>query len=126
MNNNRGNNDNSDSNNNSFIVIRSTESQTFVLGFASENVAGASRRSWRPCHQALGTHPHVRLLRTPPNYHYPDYILARSARSEGRHLPDIAYYMKGGISRNESEGEQDTWEGKQVVAGYRRRSPFTR
>ena len=123
MNHTRGNNDYSDSNNNSVIIIRSTESQAFVLGFASENVAGASRRSWRPCHQALGTHPHVRLLRTPPNYHYPDYILARS---EGRHLPNIAYYMKDGISRNESEGEQDTWEGKQVVAGYRRRSPITR
>ena len=123
MNHTRGNNDHSDSNNNSVIIIRSTESQAFVLGFASENVAGASRRSWRPCHQALGTHPHVRLLRTPPNYHYPDYILARS---EGRHLPNIAYCMKGGISHNESEGEQDTWEGKRVVAGYRRRSPITR
>ena len=74
-------------------------------------------------HQALGTHPHVGLLRTPPNYHYLDCILARS---EGRHLPDIAYYMKGGINRNESEGEPATWEGKQVVAGYRRRSPITR
>ena len=123
MNHTRCNNDHSDSNNNSVIIIHSTESQAFVLGFTSENVAGASRRSWRPCHQALGTHPHVRLLRTPPNYHYPDYILARS---EGRHLPNIAYYMKDGISRNESEGEQDTWEGKQVVAGYRRRSPITR
>ena len=48
------------------------------------------------------------------------------SRSEGRHLPNIAYYMKDGISRNESEGEQDTWEGKRVVAGYRRRSPITR
>ena len=123
MNNSRGNNSNSDSNNNSVIIIRSTESQAFVLGFASESVAGAGRRSWRPCHQALGTHPHVRRLRTPPNYHYLDCILARS---EGRHLPDIAYYMKGGINRNESEGELATWEGKQVVAGYRRRSPITR
>ena len=39
---------------------------------------------------------------TPPNYHSLDCILARS---EGRHLQDIPYYMKGGINRNESEGE---------------------
>ena len=123
MNNNSGNNNNSDSNNNSVIIIRSTESQAFVLGFASESVAGAVRRSRRPCHQALDTPPHLRMLRTPSNYHYLDCILPRS---EGRHLPDIAYYMKGGISRNESEGEPATWEGKQVVAGYRRRSPITR
>ena len=123
MNNNRGNNSNSDSNNNSVIINRSTESPAFALGFASESVAGAVRRSRRPCHQGLDTPPHLRILRTPSNDHYLDYILARS---EGRHLPDIAYYMKGGINRNESEGEQATWEDKQVVAGYRRRSPITR
>ena len=108
MNNNRGNNSNSDSNNNGVIIIRSAESQAFALGFASESVAGAVRRSRRPCHQGLGTPPHLIMLRTPPNYHYLDCILPRS---EGRHLPDIAYYMKGGINRNESEGEQATWEG---------------
>ena len=32
------------------------------------------------------------------------------ARREGRHLPDIAYYMKGGINRNESEGEQAVFD----------------
>ena len=105
------------------IIIRFTEWQAFALGFVSESVAGAARRSRRPCHQGLDTPPHLRMLRTPSNDHYLDYILARS---EGRHLPDIAYYMTGGINRNESEGKQATWEGNQVVAGYRRRSPITR
>ena len=123
MNTNRGNNSNSDSNNNGVIIIRSTESQVFALGFTSERAAGAVRRSRRPCHQGLDTPPHLRMLRTPSNYHYLDCILPRS---EGRHLPDIAYYMMGGINRNESEGKQATWEGRQAVAGYRRRSPITR
>ena len=80
MNNSRDNNGNSDSNNNSVIIIRSTESQAFVLGFASDSVAGAVRRSQRPCQQALGTPPHLRLLRTPPNYHCLECVLQTAPR----------------------------------------------
>ena len=47
--------------------------------------------------------PRLRRLLPPPNYHSLDCILARS---EGRHLLNIAYYMNGGINRNESEVEQ--------------------
>ena len=64
------------------VINRSTEShrQAFAIGCASEGVAGAARRSRRPRQQALGTPPHLRLLRTPPNHHYPECILRTTPR----------------------------------------------
>ena len=64
------------------VINRSTEShrQAFALGFANEIVTGAARRSRRPPQQALGTPPHLRLLKTPPNHHHPDCILRTTPR----------------------------------------------
>ena len=107
INNNSGNTNNSDSNSTSVIIIRFTESQACAIGLASESVAGAVRRSRLPLQQAFVASPHARPVRPHPNYRYLDCILARS---EGRHLLNIAYYMKGGINRNESEGEQAVFD----------------
>ena len=93
INNNSGNTNNSDSNSTSVIIIRFTESQACAIGFASESVAGAVRRSRLPLQQAFVASPHARPVRPHPNYRYLDCILARS---EGSHLLNIADHIHEG------------------------------